>query len=83
MEFPVVIVRKGDQSWRLCIDYHRLNAITKHYEYPLPRIDESLDVPLSSVYFCTLYLLSGYWQVPLSKDAQEKAAKNVLGPGGC
>ena len=42
--------------------------------YPLPRIDESLDALASSKYFSTLDLVSGYWQVPLDTDAQDKSA---------
>jgi hypothetical protein len=71
---PVVLVRKKDQSWRLCIDYRKLNAVTKRDAYPLPRIDDSLDALSGSWFFSTLDLLSGYWQVPLDADAQEKSA---------
>ena len=71
---PVVLVRKKDQSWRLCIDYRQLNAVTRKDAYPLPRIDDSLDALAGSMYFSTLDLVSGYWQVPLDKDAQEKSA---------
>jgi len=56
------------------VDYRKLNSVTNQDAYPLPRIDESLDALASSKYFSTLDLLSGYWQVPLSLDAQEKAA---------
>jgi len=38
------------------------------------KIDESLDALASSKFFSMLDLLSGYWQVPLSPDAQDKAA---------
>ena len=41
--------------------------------YPLPRIDESLDALAGSCYFSTLDLTSGYWQVALNADAQEKS----------
>jgi len=54
------------------VDYRKLNSVTIQDAYPLPRIDESLDALASSKYFSTLDLLSGYWQVPLSPDAQDK-----------
>jgi len=56
------------------VDYRKLNSLTIQDAYPLPRIDESLDALAGSKYFSTLDLLSGYRQVPLSPDAQEKAA---------
>ena len=69
---PVVLVRKKDQSWRPCVDYRQLNAVTRKDAYPLLRIDDCLDALAGSVFFSTLDLLSGYWQVPLDQDAQER-----------
>ena len=71
---PVVLVRKKDNSWRFCVHYRRINDITIRDAYPLPRIDDTLDALAGSQYFSTLDLLSGYWQVPLDPEAQEKAA---------
>jgi hypothetical protein len=71
---PVVLVKKKDNTWRFCVDYRRLNDVTQHDAYPLPRIDDSLSTLSGSRYFSTLDLVSGYWQVPMSIEAQEKSA---------
>jgi len=55
------------------VDYCKLNSVTIQDAYRLPRIDESLDALVGSKFFSMLHLLSGYWQVPLSPDAQDKA----------
>ena len=39
---PILMARKGDGGLRLCVDFRRLNAITKKDRYPLPLIDETL-----------------------------------------
>jgi len=56
------------------VDYCKLNNVTIQDAYPLPHIDEPLDVLGSNQYFSTLYSLSKYWEVPLRPDSQIKAA---------
>uniref|UniRef100_A0AAV2MGF7 ribonuclease H n=1 Tax=Knipowitschia caucasica TaxID=637954 RepID=A0AAV2MGF7_KNICA len=71
---PLVLVRKRLGGWRFCVDYRRLNAVTKKDSYPLPRIDDALDYISGSSWFSSLDMRSGYWQVELSPQARAKTA---------
>jgi len=70
----IVLVPKKDGSHRFCVDYHRINAITRKDVYPLPRIEDILSALGEAKYFSTLNLASGYWQVELDDEAWEMTA---------
>ena len=71
---PVVLMQKKDGSHRFCVDYRSLNSVTKPNTFPLPRIDDLLDQLGESRYFSTLDLASGFWQIRVHPDSQEKTA---------
>ena len=70
----VVLVKKGDGTWRFCVDFRKLNAITKKDAYPLPRIDETLEKMGNALYFTSLDMGSAFWQIELTKRAKELTA---------
>ena len=57
---PIVLFQK-DRGMHFCADYRQLNQITKLNEFPLPRIDHTLDLLLGYHHFSILDLASGYW----------------------
>lgn len=71
---PIVIVRKKDATPRFCIDYRRLNSLTKDVNSTLPIIGETLKDLGAAKIFTTLDLKSGYWQVRMAETSKELTA---------
>ena len=71
---PVVLVKKKNRKLRFCIDYRKLNKITKKDAYLLSWIDDMLDTLARYKWFSTLDLASRYWQVQMHPQDREKTA---------
>ena len=71
---PIVLVRKKDGTMCFCIDYRKLNTVTKADKFPFPRIDDLLDQLGKAQYFSTLDLAAGYWQIRINETSKEKTA---------
>jgi len=71
---PVCMAKKKDGSFRFCIDYRQLNAVTEKDAYPVPHVKDALDSFHGAKYFTTIDLLSGYWQIGMTERAKQCSA---------
>ncbi|GJU32581.1 putative reverse transcriptase domain-containing protein [Tanacetum coccineum] len=71
---PVLLVKKKDGSFRMCIDYCELNKLTVKNRYPLPRIDDLFGQLQGSSVYSKIDLRSGYHQLRVREEDIPKTA---------
>ena len=71
---PLFFVKKKEVTLSMCIDYRALNAKTIIYAYPIPRIDDILELLGGSVIFSKIDLAQGYHQVRIAKAHEHRTA---------
>jgi hypothetical protein len=67
---PVVVTKKSDGSYRLCVDLREVNRNTKDYPWPMPDINQLTQHLQGSKVFANFDLLKGYWQFPLDSESR-------------
>ena len=68
----MVIVRKKTGEICLCVDFRKLNAISIHDSFPLPRVEEALQAVQAAVWFSSFDLAQGYLQMAMEEEDIEK-----------
>ena len=68
----VVMVKKANDKWRMCVDFTNLNKACPKDSYPLPRIDQLVDSIASHQLLSFMDAFSGYNQIKMDEADQEK-----------
>ena len=70
----VVLVKKANGKWRMCVDFSDLNKACPKDSYPLPRIDQLVDSTAGHKLLTFMDTFSGYNQIKMAEEDQEKTA---------
>ena len=70
----VVLVKKANGKWRMCVDFMNLNKACPKDSFPLPRIDQLVDSTARHKLLTFMDAFSGYNQIKMTKEDQEKTA---------
>ncbi|CAF1426814.1 unnamed protein product [Rotaria sp. Silwood1] len=71
---PVLLIKKRDGSYRFIVDYRKLNSITIQDNYPLPNLEQAIQMVGGHQYYTKLDLRSGYFQIPIREEDKHKTA---------
>lgn len=74
---PILLVPKKDDSYRVCIDFRKLNAVTVKDAYPIPFVSETLDKLREAKFLTSLDIQSAYFQVPMAEKSKPYTAFTV------
>lgn len=77
----IVMVKKPNGEYRFCLDFRKLNSLTKKDAYPLPQMDLILSKLRRARYISKIDLHKGFWQIPLSEESKKKTAFAIPGRG--
>ena len=71
---PILLIKKRDASYRFIVDYRKLNQITIQDNYPLPNLEQAIQIVGGHQYYSKLDLRSGYFQIPIREGDKHKTA---------
>ena len=68
----IVLVKKANGKWRMCVDFTDLNKACPKDSFPLPRIDQLVDSTIGHKLLTFMDAFSGYNQIKMTEEVQEK-----------
>jgi len=71
---PVVVVKKRDGTYRVCVDYRQLNKKVEFDPMPMSTAEDLLHKLGGAKYFTKIDLSKGYWQIPVAEEDIHKTA---------
>ena len=70
----IVLVKKANGKWRMCVNFTDLNKACPKDSFPLPRIDQLMDSTVSHKLLTFMDAFSGYNQIKMAEEDQAKTA---------